>query len=628
MKKISKPYGTWPSPITPERIGQGLDFSDLAWNEDGTLVWRERRSDRGVVALQPPGESAFRELNSTFSISAGVGYGGGDFTAGLGKVIFVDKESKRLFQQPLGEGSPQAITPAFGSAASPRISPHGEYVLFVHSYEGQDTLAVVDLEGKKWPRKLVEGSDFYMHPRWSPEGKHIAWIEWDHPNMPWDGTRLALGEVRSSDQELPRPGNIIHVAGDEKTSIFQPEFSPDGKSLAYISDQEGWWQLYLYDLESGEHRQLTEQPAEHGLPAWVQEMRTYTFSGDGKSIYVIRFQEGFSSLVKIDLAAGKEHPVQLEPSYTHLEQISAAPRGDHIALIASSGVISHRIITIQNGKTRVIRRSTPEDLPGATFAEPQAVSFPTTRGETAHGLYYPPNHPRYAGKGTPPLLVLIHGGPTSHRSAEFSPLSQFFATRGYAVLQPNYRGSTGYGRPYRDALKGEWGVLDVEDAVEGARHLAQQGLADPNRLVIMGGSAGGFTVLKALEDHPGFFRAGICMYGVANQFTLAADTHKFEAHYLDTLLGPLPEASDLYRERSPIFFADQIRDAIAVFQGEEDQVVPKDQSETIVAALKDNGVPHIYHLYPGEGHGFRKSETLEHFYKAVEDFLKQYVIFA
>jgi len=275
-----------------------------------------------------------------------------------------------------------------------------------------------------------------------------------------------------------------------------------------------------------------------------------------------------------------------------------------------------------------LRRSTSEDLPPSTYTQPEAITWQGMDGEKVYGLFYDPKSSQYKGIGSPPLIALIHGGPTSQRGASFYPDVQFFTTRGYAVLQVNYRGSTGYGRAYRDKLRNSWGIYDVEDTVSGVRHLVAQGHADNDRLIIMGGSAGGFTVLKALEDYPGVFRAGVCMYGVANQFTLVADTHKFEERYSDSLLGPLPEAAEIYRERSPIFFADKIQDPIIVFQGEDDKVVPRAQSDAIIASLQHNGIPHEYHLYAGEGHGFRKAETIEHFYNTVERFLKGYVIFA
>jgi dipeptidyl aminopeptidase/acylaminoacyl peptidase len=264
----------------------------------------------------------------------------------------------------------------------------------------------------------------------------------------------------------------------------------------------------------------------------------------------------------------------------------------------------------------------------STYSVPKSLSWKGDDAGTVHGLFYPPQSDTYTSDGKPPLLVLVHGGPTGQRGASFDSQAQFFCSRGWGVLQVNYRGSTGYGREYREMLKGNWGVLDVQDSVSGVNFLVNSGMVDASKVVIMGGSAGGFTVLKALEDFPGFFKAGICLYGVANQFTLAADTHKFEERYLESLLGPLPESSELYRERSPIFFADKIKDPIAVFQGEDDKVVPKNQSEEIVTILRRNGVPHEYHVYPGEGHGFRKKETVEAFYKAVDRFLTQYVIFS
>jgi len=276
----------------------------------------------------------------------------------------------------------------------------------------------------------------------------------------------------------------------------------------------------------------------------------------------------------------------------------------------------------------VLRRATSEELPEETYSQPECVAWQGMDGEQAFGLYYPPHNPRFEGKGKPPLMVFIHGGPTSQAQDEFSLRNQFFTSRGYAVLEVNYRGSTGYGREYRNKLRGNWGIYDVQDAVSGAQHLVDNDKADGNRLVIIGGSAGGYTVLQALVDYPGFFKAGICLYGISNQFTAAVETHKFEVHYSDLLLGFLPEAAKVYRQRSPLFFAEKIKDPIALFQGEDDQVVRRNQSDEMVAVLQKQGVPYIYHVYPGEGHGFRKSETIIHYYETVEKFLREFVIFA
>ena len=627
-KKTRRQFGLWDSPITPVSMARGSNFSDLAWNQDGTLVWLESRSDRGVLVLQPPDGQAPRDLNSEFSVRGKVGYGGGEFTAGRGDVYFVDAGSGRIFRQPVNAGTAHPVTPAFGGAASPVLSPDGRWLLFVHTYEGKDSIGIVDSEGKKWPQKLVDGADFYMQPVWHPDGRQVAWISWNHPNMPWDGTFLHLAKIHSQDGGLPVVDDIRTVAGDENTSIFQPGFSPDGRYLAYTSDASGWWQLYLYDLSSGEHHQLTNALAEHGEPAWTQGMRMYAFAPDGQSLFFLRNQNGFVSLWKLVLDTGVEQNLDIG-GYTYLDKPSISPDGERIALIASAGDLPSRIITRSISQDiQIWRRSTAEELPSSAYTVPQAIEWPGKDGGDAHGLLYLPQNERFEGPGKPPLMILIHGGPTSQRQASFNAQVQFFSSRGFAVLDVNYRGSSGYGREYRNMLRASWGIYDVQDAVSGAEYLISQEQVDGARIVIMGGSAGGFTVLKALEDYPGFFKAGVCLYGVSNQFTLAAETHKFEERYTDSLIGPLPEASDLYRERSPIFFVDRIQDPIAVFQGEEDPVVPRKQSDEVVESLQRRGVPHIYHVYPGEGHGFRKSETIEHFYRTVEQFLHQYVIFA
>ncbi len=626
-KKIARQYGLWDSPITPASLARGMRLGDVAWSADGsTLVWLESRSGRGVLVAASTDGEAPQDLTSDLSVRARVGYGGGDFGVGRDDVYFVEASSGRIYRQPLSYGEAKPITPAFGSAASPTPSPCGRWLLFVHTYERKDHIAIVDTKGKLWPQKLVEGEDFYMQPVWHPGGHRIAWIAWNHPQMPWDGTWLRMGKLAFGGG-IPMLGEVETVAGDENTSIFQPAFSPDGRYLAYVSDETGWWQVYLYDLETGERRQVTDVPAEHATPAWIQGMRTIAFSHDGSSLYYIRNRDATLSLWRYDIAAGEERQVQL-PGYEEMSQPAVSPKDGTVALLASGPRTPSRLILHDGENIRVVRRALVETVSPEEYPSPEPIVWKGEDAGEVHGLFYRPVNSRFEGRGKPPLIVSVHGGPTSQRVKWFDPTAAFFTSRGYAFLQVNYRGSTGYGRAYRDALKGNWGIYDVQDSVSGARHLAQEGLVDPARMVIMGGSAGGFTVLKALEDYPGFFKAGICMYGVSNQFTLAAETHKFEERYLDTLLGPLPGASQLYHDRSPIFFADKIQDPVAVFQGEEDRVVPKNQSDTIVESLRRRGVPHEYHVYPGEGHGWRKGETIEQFFTSVVKFLKQYVIFS
>ncbi len=627
MKKKIAPFGLWESPITPKRLALGIRISDVCWDSDGeTLVWLEGRSDRGVLVAKRRGDAP-RDLTVDLSVRARVGYGGGDFTVAQGKVYFVSEG--RIYRQPLTHGEARPITPKFGEPAAPVVSPDGKWVVFVWSDGREDCLGIVDTRGRGWPEKVVSGSDFYMQPRFSPAGDRIAWIEWDHPNMPWDGTRLMLAELTMDG--VPHVKEVRKIAGGNRIAVFQPEFSPDGRYLGYVSEETGRGELYLYDLSSGKSRRLTDGE-NIILPAWVQGMRAYGFTYDGLSIVYRSGVHGIDQLKKIDLADGKIESLEEQFSdYTLFGQIAPSPTENAIALIGQSPVIPPRVITctiVSEHVPRVHRYSRPETIDPGYLSSPEPVEWTAPDGATVYGLYYRPRNRVYAGEGLPPAVVMVHGGPTSQSTAGYHAGTQFFTSRGYAVLEVNYRGSTGYGKEYREALKGNWGVLDVEDTVSGAEFLGATGRADRDRLVVMGGSAGGYTVLRVLTEHPGLFKAAICLYGVSDLFSLALETHKFESRYLDTLLGPLPEASSIYRERSPLFSADRIKDPIAIFQGEEDKVVPKDQSESIVASLRARGVPHEYHLYPGEGHGFRKTETIESFYRDVERFLRRYVLFS
>jgi dipeptidyl aminopeptidase/acylaminoacyl peptidase len=627
--KHSQPFGLWPSPITPRSLAGSLRLNDVQWDSDGqTLVWHEGRSAQGVlVALQPATGEAPRDLTIDLSVRAKVGYGGGDFTVGQGAVYFAEAASGRLYRQALAGGAARPLTPAFGAAASPALSPDGRWLLYVHSVDNVDCLAIVDAEGKQWPQRLVSGHDFYMQPTWHPNGKQIAFVAWNHPNMPWDGTTLYLATLSENGNTIST-SEVIAVAGDNDTAIFQPAFSPDGRTLAYISDATGWGQVYVYDLASREHRQLTHAEAEHGEPAWGQGQRVYGWSHDGQNLLVVRNERGIARLYRQPVTGGDAVPVEGLAGYDWLEAPAINPQNESIALIASSGTQPTRLVLTRGNKALVIRRTTTETVDPEALSPARPVSWDSPAG-IIHGiLNLPPGYEPGEGTSLPPAIIAIHGGPTSQRAASYSGQAQFFATRGYTVLEVNYRGSTGYGRDYMLALRGNWGICDVEDAVSGAQFLASSGYADPTRIVIMGGSAGGYTVLEAMCRAPGVFRAGLCLFGVSNMFTLAADTHKFEERYLDSLLGPLPEAAAIYRERSPIFHAELLRDPIAVFQGSEDKVVPQAQSDSIVESLRRRNIPHEYHIYEGEGHGWRKAETIEAFYKSVDAFLRQYVIFA
>ena len=632
MSKVptQKPFGLWDSPIGADAVAGDLKLGSLSWTEGNSLLWVEGRSGRNVLVLQPAGELAFQDVGRETTVRGFLNYGGGEYGVGHGFVYMVAADSGRILRQPLSAGTAAPVTPAYGGAAAPAESPDGRWLLYLHTYEGQDCIAIVDTDGKYWPQKLVSGSDFYMQPCWHPDGRVFAWISWNHPFMAWDSSSLHIGKLSASDDRagLPILEDMEYIAGGEDVSVFQPEFSPDGEFLGYVSDESGWWHIYLYNLHDKSIFQVTSSEAEHGHPAWVQGMRTFSFLPDGAGLVYIRNESGFATLWHYDLRLDKYTHLDLGAEYSWLEQVSVSPDGRKVALLASGPTTPLRIILydLPSHQLSIQRRSSDEVIPVNFYSRAEAVRWWGTDYEEVYGLYYAPKNPNYFSDGAPPLLVAIHGGPTSQRMAAFYSDVSYFTSRGYAVLQVNYRGSSGYGRVYRNKLRGNWGISDVADSVSGAQYLVDQGLVDGQRIAIMGGSAGGFTVLKAMEEHPDFFKAGVTSYGVSDIYTMATDTHKFEAHYMDLLVGKLPEAAAIYQERSPIFHLDKIKRPVAVFQGADDQVVVPSQSEDVVASLRRRGIPHIYHLYEGEGHGFHKPETLTHFYTAVEQFLSKYVI--
>jgi len=626
MTKIKKAYGLWSSPISAEMIGDSLSFNDVLWDtHSDTLVWSERRGKRTVLVAQN-GQDALRDLtDSRYSPSGRVGYGGGEFTVHDGVVYFV--HDGRLYRVSLESGLPQAITPKFGGAAAPKVSPDGQWLTFVHSYDHDDVLALVDVDGKQFPQKIASGDDFVMQPAWSPDGQKIAYVAWNHPQMPWNGSELRLITLNHNGA-MPYAEKEETLAGNTETAIAQPEFSPDGRYLAYISDKTGWYHLYLYDLETQTHQQITHDAVEHGIPQWVQGNHTYGWTVDSQSIIYIRHQHGFYSLWQYNLNNNKHHEFTGLESYTHIDRVAISSITSKLALLASGATTPTRLIVYDHvSPTKVIRRSTTEAIIGKQLSPVEAIQWQGHDDETAHGLYFAPHSDTYEVIGQPPLMVLVHGGPTSQRNAKFDMEVQFFTSRGFAVLQVNHRGSTGYGKAYMNKHAGNWGVYDVQDSITGAEYLIEKGRVARDQIVIMGGSAGGYTALQALVDAPSFFKAAVVSYGVANQFSLVKDTHKFEERYSDWLLGALPDAASVYHDRSPLFHADKIKDAVIIFQGTDDKVVPKNQSDTIVAALRRGGVPHEYIIYEGEGHGFRDPANIVDFYNQTVNFLQDYVIY-
>ncbi len=625
--KTKRAYGYWESPISAEMLSGEKRLNDCKWAGDGeTLVWAEGRGAQGVLCVKHRA-NAPRDISGDINVRGGVGYAGGEFDVHEMFAVFCGGDG-RMYRVDVASGAPKAITPKYGSVATPTISPDGKWVVFVHTDGETDVLAVVDSHGLQWPRKIVVGADFYMQPAWSPSGDRLAWVSWDHPNMPWDGTRLETAPVEVDDRGLYL-GKIEVWAGGPGTAVQQPTFSPNGKYLAYTSDKSGYSHIYNRDLSTGDVLRLTSGDADFAGPAWIQGLRHFDWALESTHVVAVRNERGKKSLVRVTVDC-REVPIEPAAGYESVGQPTVSSLG-HIAFFGSSSLVPGRLVTLLNGEDhRVDARSSNERVPPSELSPAQFVSwkFDDKKGEEIEVFanFYGPASTRFESDGRPPAIVMVHGGPTSQKTAAFEARNQFFATRGFAVMDVNYRGSTGYGRDYQDALYGEWGNVDVEDAVMAARYLVDADLADPDRLVIMGGSAGGYTVLQALTEHPGAFRAGVCMYGIANLFSLAHGTHKFESRYNDKLLGPLPAASELWKERSPIFKATNIEDAVAVYHGSKDKVVPIDQAEAIVGSLRSRGVPHVYHIYENEGHGWRRPENIKHFYESLLEFFQEHVL--
>jgi len=621
-EKMIKPYGQWPSIITPSIFANLLKISEPAWGENGSLFWRERSSSQTKIQMVAPGSEEIQTVSGDLNVGGELLYGGGGYSTTGNSLFLVDKTTHQLYRIVPEKAPPDQLTSSLISAASPRLSPDRKHVLFVHSDRNIDAIYIKGLFDSVPARPLVSGSDFFNYPRWHPENKQIAWISWDHPHMPWDESHLWLADLDRSSETGPELVSKILVAGGDGISVLQPEFSPDGRYLAYITEQDGWWQIFLLNLQTGEKRQITNDNAEHGLPAWLQDQHSFLFSPDSSCIYFLRNKGGIRTLWTFDLKSNQESNIQLDEKYTWLEDIAISPNGARFALIASGADLPVRLITVDfKGKTRIVRQSTPVHIPAESFSIPVPISWTGVEGEEAYGLFYSPQNPLYRDEGNPPLIMIIHSGPTRQKWVDFQTRTQYFTSRGYAVLEVNYRGSTGYGREYRQALKGNWGVADVDDCLSGAIHLAKKGLIDREKMVVMGSSSGGLTVYQILVKYPGIFRAGISLYGIVNHLSLLENPPKFERYYSDWLIGPYPEAKELYQQRSPIFFADNIQDPIAVFQGGKDRIVPQDQAEQIVSALEENQVPYLYRLYPDEGHSFKQISTLEDFYSQLESFL-------
>jgi dipeptidyl aminopeptidase/acylaminoacyl peptidase len=619
-QKTVAPYGTWSSPISAEMVAQAGVRLSAPWIEDGVVWWLEgRAAEGGRVALvrRDPDGSRVDAVPEDFNVRTSVHeYGGGAYCIRRGVAYCSNFDDQRLYRiQPGAE--PVPITPDVPERrhryADGRIIEDGRLWIGVRERHAEsdrsvdvvNELVAVPTDGSTEPRVIVDGRDFYSSPRISPDGRRLCFLAWNLPWMPWDGCELHVADIAPDGAVT----NVAHVAGSDGTeSIWQPEWSPGG-DLVFVSDRSGWWNLER--IRDGERRALYPVEAEFGYPAWVFGLQSFAFVDDGRLVCGYE-AGGFTRFGLVDPESGTLDRLDVGLDSWRSPYL-VAERGDAVVVAGSSTEPTQVArIEIASGRRETLRTSLEAPIPIEYVSMPQAIEFPTEGGLTAHAFFYPPTNPDYEATRdeAPPLVVESHGGPTDAAVAVFSLGVQYWTSRGFGLVDVDYGGSTGYGRAYRERLNGQWGVVDLQDCVHAARYLVERGEADPERLLITGGSAGGYTTICALT-FTDVFAAGTTYFGVADleQFT-GGETHKFELKYEHTLVGPYPERADLYRERSPIHFTDRIQTPMLVLQGADDRVVPPAQAELIVAALRERGIPHAYLLYEGEGHGFRKAENI------------------
>jgi dipeptidyl aminopeptidase/acylaminoacyl peptidase len=619
--KRSAPCGTWPSLLPASAVAAGSVRVGGLWLDGADLYFTESRpaqQGRMTLLLKRGDAPACEILPAPFSVRSRVHeYGGGAFAVSQDLVVFANDADQRLYRLDVGAAMPAPLTaPGPIRYADLQFDRGQERVICVaerarDGNEPENFIASVSLAtGAVEP--LLRGADFYAFPRLDPAGERLAFLTWQHPAMPWDACELMLAGIRS-DGSLDRP---VKLAGGASEAIFQPVWSPAGE-LTFVSDRTGFFNLYRQNPD-GHATCLCGMEADFAAPLWVFGLSTYGWL-DEKTLACLYQSSGFWRLAILDPQSGR-----LEPVDTDLTELASIVAGQGHAVFVGGSAAQVSAIHRLDGKSRevtLLHRPAGIAFPQEAIAQPRAVDFPSPGGATAHALFYPPHNPAWASMPgeSPPLLVTCHGGPTASASTALNLGIQYWTSRGFAVLDVNYRGSTGYGRAYRKMLDGAWGVADVEDCVAGAQGLAAQGLVDGARMAIRGSSAGGLTVLCALAFHD-TFAAGASYYGVSDLVALAEDTHKFESRYLESLVGPYPARADLYRARSPIHAAARLSCPVIFFQGAEDRVVPPTQAEAMAAALRARGLAAPLLLFPGEQHGFRREETIRRALEAELDF--------
>ncbi len=612
-EKIKAGYGSWKSEITSDLISSSsIGFDGYIGINDGDIYWVEMRpAEAGrFVLVRRSQDGTIEDINpAPYNVRTRVHeYGGGACIVDGANVYFSNFIDQRLYHQK-PDSPPSPVTPEGKMRYADGVidSLRNRIICVCEDHTNDDKepenfIASVDIGGTGEVKKLVSGNDFYSSPRISPDGSQLAWITWNHPNMPWDYTELWVGEINNEGEIV----NPLKLAGGSDDAVSEPEYSPGGV-LYFLSERTGWMNLYRW--RDGKIESLHKMEAEFGIPHWVFGQSTYAFESE-KRMICIYSQNGESHLAELDTETLDFETIEIP--YTSLSSIKALP--GYAVFLATSPTEATSVVRLDltTGKTEVLRKSTDVKVDSGGLSIPEAIEFPTENGLTAHALYYRAKNTDFTGPDDekPPLMVISHGGPTSASLGAFSLSIQYWTSRGFAVANVNYGGSTGYGREYRQRLDGMWGIVDVDDCVNCARYLIERGEVDANRTAIRGGSAGGYTTLASLAFRD-VFRAGASYFGVSDLEALETDTHKFESRYLERIVAPYPAQRDVFIERSPIHHVDKLSCPVIFFQGDEDKVVPPDQAELMVNSLRDKGIPVAYLLFEGEQHGFRKAENIK-----------------
>lgn len=608
--------------ISAAMVARSHRVAEPRWSRDGRfLAWVDSFAGRADIVVAPADQSAPpRVVTADAPAKSVASYGGGVFDWAPDGTLVYAAATGELVAVPRDGGPPRRLS-RDGKASAPAVSADGSRVAFVLERPDACDIAVVPLDGSSWPVRVSDGADYAFDASWSPDGRRVVWQEWDFPNMPWDGSRIAMATVEG----IQPVEAVRRVAGGDGVSVSQPRYSPDGSQLGWVSDETGFENVWVGRWDGSKAGPAAKEAHEHAQPTWGPGQRSWAWSPDGKLIATCRNEDGFGRLALLPVGRGRARDVA---AGWHVA-LDWCPRG--IAAVRSAPDLPDEVVVVDpgNGSARRFARGPVAGFEDAQLPDPEPVTWAASGRATVHGLWWRPRGAPSGRRGQgarPPLLVMIHGGPTGQATASFNARAAFFRDRGWAVLTPNYRGSTGYGRAYAQALTGRWGELDVEDVAAGIRHVASQGWCDPDRVAVTGGSAGGFTTLLLCARHGDLVAAAVDLYGVADLFHLAEVTHRFESRYLDRIVGVLPDDAGRYRERSPVTHAAAIRVPLLVFQGDDDPAVPKAQADLLVEALVKNGVEVDYRVYEGEGHGWSNPETIEDELTRTAEFLDRFVL--